>query len=476
MESRKLRKKWSQLSTEVMAGAGSLGAYWDRTHLVLVHVQKALTTPQVLHTARWDLPAEGLEGLTATVAETLEAWGARDAPVSLAVSSGLGFRRQVTLPLAARENLPKVVSYEIDRFLPLAADQLVFDYQIAGQTETHLTLTLMALPREFIEAWLRLCAAADLKPIAVELAPVAAANAFALLTPRPPSSWLLLRSGENDFDLLHIRDNVVRQWHSGRTESGDQLVDLAAGEVRRLSAAGAAPGALCLYGADGARLKTSTLLEQVPLPVMQESQIRVKGLDWEGSPAHQLLPALGAALRGVGRVPIKTNLLPEGDRAAVKLTGLFLTRILLILLLSLAVVWMTSIFVQNKISLIQVENQLAQLHSSVQQTEKKLAQTQALGKQLQDILKRVEQYPSTLVILRELTQIIPEHTYLYSLRVKKGQIELAGKSASAADLISVLEKSDYFTNTEFVSPIVTDDAGNEIFRIKAEIKGLGRGA
>lgn len=476
MLNQKIRGLWGHISTEVMAGAGSVGAFWDRRHLTLAHIQKGFAAPQVLHTAQWPLPEEGPEGLAPQIAETLAAWGLQGPPASLAVSLHLGFMRQVTLPAAARENLSKVISYEIDRFLPLGADKLLYDYQITSQTETEISVSLMALPRECIEGWLRLCGAAGLKPIAVELAPTAAANVFALLAERLPASWLLLRVGEADYDLIHIRNNAVRAWHLGRVGPEKQLLAEVATEAGRLTAAGAEPGALCIYGPGAVRLRTSELMELFTVPVIREPQIAVTGLDLEAAGTGPFLPALGAALRGVGKVPVTTNLLPETDRVVVKLTGLFLTRVLLILLLSLGVVWVGSIFLHNKVSLFRIERQLAQLRPAVQQVEKKLTEAQALGKQLQDIHKRAAQYPSSLVIMKELTQIIPEHTHLYSMRLRKGQIEIGGKSSSAADLIAMLEKSGLFTKTEFVSPIVTDDTGSEIFKIKAEIKGVVRGS
>lgn len=476
MLNQKIRSWWSHAATEVMTGAGSLGAYWDRSQMALVHLQKGLSAAQVVHATQWPLPAEGVEALAPRITETLTDWGVQGAPVSLAVSPQLGFMRQVTLPVAARENLPKVVSYEIDRFLPLGAERLVFDYQIARQTETELTLALMALPREFIDSWLTLCAATGLKPIAVELASTAAANAFALMGERLPSSWVLLRAGEADFELMHVQSNVLRHWHSGRTAPADRFVAEVIAHVKELAGEGAAPEALCVYGEGAALIRTSTFMEHFSFPVLRESNITIKGLELGVDNAAHYLPALGAACRGVGKVPVKANLLPESERAIVKFTGLFLTRILLILLLSLSVLWVGSIFVHKRVSLFRVESQLVELRPAVQEVEKTLTETQALGKQLQDIQKKVGQYPSTLIIVKELTQIIPEHTHLYSLRYKKGQIEIGGKSASAADLISILEKSGYFTKTEFVSPIVTDDTGSEIFKIKADTKSSARGS
>lgn len=472
----KSRSWWSNIATEMIAGSGSLGAYRDRSHLTLVHLQKGLGAARVMHAAQWPLPAEGVAGLAPRIAETIADWGVTGAPVSLAVSPQLGFLRQVTLPVAAQENLAKVVSYEIDRFLPLGADRLVFDYQITEQTDTELTLALMALPRELIDSWLILCADAGLKPMAVELGSTAAANAFALLGERLPAAWVLLRVGEADFDLIHVQNQALRHWHSGRTGPAEGFTAEIVSHITGLAGEGAKPEALCVYGAGAALLKTSALLEHFSFPVIRESQLTIDGLELGKDNAGHYLPALGTACRGLGKAPVKANLLPEADRAVVKLTGLFLTRILCILLLCFAVLWIGSIFVHTKVSLLRVERQLAHLRPAVLEVEKKLTETQALGKQLQDIGKKVGQHPSTLIILKELTQLIPDHTHLYSLRYRKGLIEIGGQSASAADLISIMEKSGYFTKTEFLSPIVTDDTGSEIFKIKAETKSLGRGA
>ncbi len=118
--------------------------------------------------------------------------------------------RQVTLPRAAQENLTKVLSYELDRFLPLGADQLCFDFQVVKETETHLTLTLMAFPTALMESWLNLCEEAGLRPISVELALTAVVNAFAL-TEKPKSAfWLLFQTGDRDFDFIGLKKNSIR--------------------------------------------------------------------------------------------------------------------------------------------------------------------------------------------------------------------------------------------------------------------------
>lgn len=469
MVSQKIRSLWSQISTEAMAGTGSLGTFWDRQHLTLVRIQRVLTSIEVTHVSQFTLAEEGLSALVPEIKELLSIWDLQDPPIGLSVSPHMGFMRQVTLPRAAKENLAKVMSYELDRFLPLSAGEVCFDFQIVKETETDLVITLMAYPNNLMESWLKLCSETGLKPISIELAPTSVANAFAVLKGIKPAHWILLQTGEQDFDVISFENKSVSQWHSQRVPQGKKFLSALRHEFNQLFQSGSNPSAYFIYGPRAPEIKVG-LTEYLSFPVVRDSELMIKGLELESENAPRILPAIGAALRGVGKVPIETNLLPQAERTVVKLTGLFLNRVLLILLLSLALIWAGSIFVFPLLSLMKVESQLAQLRPTVQQVEKKLTEAQTVGKQLQDIQNKAGQYPSTLVILKELTQIIPEHTYLHSLRARKGHIEIGGKSSSAADLISILEKSGYFTKTGFVSPIVTDNTGSEIFKIKAEIR------
>lgn len=473
LETSRLKSWWRALSREALAGAAGVGAYYDRRHLVLAHLEKGFTGCLAQHVVQLEVPDGGLAALAPQVQELVTAWGLTQPPAGLAVSSRLGLVRPAVLPAAAKAHLARVVGYEIDRFLPLSADQLVYDFQVVGETETEVRLLLMAVPRALVEEWLALCAAAGLSPVSVEPAPLAAANAFAVLHRRPPSAWLLLAADAEAYDLLEFAGRRLRSWRAGLG-----VPELPAPEPEGAGTTGPGEGPRALYVAGGAALRPQVAAwqERLPFPVVSDTQVVLKGPAAGRGAESWAFPAMGSALRGLGRVPFPVNLLPESDRAVTKLTGLLLTRFFLILLLSLAVVWLGSIFIQSRITLAKVERQVAQLAPEVREVEKQLSEAQNLVKQYHELKRRVEQYPGALPILRDLTQIIPEHTHLFSFRLSKGQVELSGKSASASDLISILEKSGRFTRTEFISPIVTDETGSEIFKIKADIKGAARGS
>ncbi len=59
----KILSVWNRVVTEVMTGGASLGVYWNRQHLTLVHLRKGFASPEIAHVSHLDLPEEGLEAL-----------------------------------------------------------------------------------------------------------------------------------------------------------------------------------------------------------------------------------------------------------------------------------------------------------------------------------------------------------------------------------------------------------------------------
>jgi general secretion pathway protein L len=206
------------------------------------------------------------------------------------------------------------------------------------------------------------------------------------------------------------------------------------------------------------------------LEVISHQKLSLEGLSPDAA-WDTALPAVGAALRGLGKVPLKANLLPEADRAPVKLGGFSLSKLLLLTLFSLLFIWMGSALIHKRVLLYQVNKELAQITPEVKQVEQLLEDSRDQVKKLQSF-RRMEQTPDKLKILKDLTTLIPNNTWLFNLRLSRQTLEMSGMSKSASDLIPLLEKSGWLTKTEFASPIVTDASKLEHFKIKAEVKSL----
>lgn len=472
---RKLSNWWETISAALLAEAGSLGVYLDGSGLTLVQVQKGFTGIRVTHLERLLRAGEDLGSLEARLREIISPWELANCPVNLAVTRDLAFFREVVLPTAAAENLAQVVGYELDRFLPLPAAQVFYDYQILKEAETGIHLMLMALPREPVEECLELLTRLGLRPVSLEIGPVAVANAFALLGGKPPSSWLLLQEEPRGLELTCIRGRTLVFSRPLRPQPPQKPADALLAEIEHLEAGGHPPQALGLCGQAATTAQITAVARQGNLTVITPDSFSIQGLTPGKDLETGALPAMGAALRGLGKVPVRTNLLPPEERAAAGPSGFSLNRLLLLVFMALVLLWVGSLMIHKRVLLYQVDQQLARVTPEARLVEKQLEESRVLAKQLQN-LRHLEQSPNRLNVLKDLTQLIPDHTWLFNLRISRQNLEMGGMSKSAADLIPLLEKSGWLTKTEFASPIVTDANKLEHFKIKAEIKGLELGS
>ena len=101
--------------------------------------------------------------------------------------------------------------------------------------------------------------------------------------------------------------------------------------------------------------------------------------------------------------------------------------------------------------------------------ERQLEESRALAKQMENF-RKMGSTPDKLRVLKDLTELIPDNTWLFNLRLSRQNLDISGISKSASDLIPRLEKSGWLTKTEFASPIVTDANKQEHFKIKADFK------
>ncbi|HXH45149.1 MAG TPA: PilN domain-containing protein [Bradyrhizobium sp.] len=98
--------------------------------------------------------------------------------------------------------------------------------------------------------------------------------------------------------------------------------------------------------------------------------------------------------------------------------------------------------------------------------------SQASGNTALEVLARRKQtMPSAVMVLEELSAILPDHTHATELRLEGAKIQISGMTADAASLIQVLEQSARLAGAGFFAP-TTRAAGEagERFHIEARIK------
>ncbi len=77
-------------------------------------------------------------------------------------------------------------------------------------------------------------------------------------------------------------------------------------------------------------------------------------------------------------------------------------------------------------------------------------------------------------VLDELTRVLPDHTWVYQLRLDKGEVRISGYSSAASEIIALIEASPAFHEVKFRSPVTRDARlGLERFNLSAEVGEAG---
>ena len=84
--------------------------------------------------------------------------------------------------------------------------------------------------------------------------------------------------------------------------------------------------------------------------------------------------------------------------------------------------------------------------------------------------QRKQTNPLTVVVVEELSQIFPDHTYVTELRIDGDKLQVVGVKRDAPSLIPLLEQSPHFVRATFFAP-TTQAPGDpgERFHIECHI-------
>lgn len=109
---------------------------------------------------------------------------------------------------------------------------------------------------------------------------------------------------------------------------------------------------------------------------------------------------------------------------------------------------------------ISQKKELDMLESAVAKSRKAAIQLQQLENEKAIIIEQSyflenkrRNEMSSIALINEVSQIIPDDTWLTRFVVKAGEVQLQGESSNASSLIQILETSEYFNNVQFRSPV-----------------------
>ena len=381
--------------------------------------------------------------------------------------------RQLELPLEARENLARVVDYQLVNLLP-SEEQAVATDTLAVREESdppRLRVTLFVVLRSTLERALDSCRELGLAPDRVLPAAVALADYLRANAPgaaKAPS--LVVRLDQGRGELAGLVEGQLRLCKEFRYDSSNPQEALESEiELFRGEAGLGEEASMKLFLAgDGDVLGGA----EERLPVRTLSPPRAAGSPHPSArPSAAEWPALAAAFCGFRRKDaLAVNLLPSGERPrkprwerapTVALAGLNALLLLGLLLQGP---------VQQRAFSERMSRERERLEPAVSAV-RKLEAERDLWRERAGLLEgHRNRNAHLLAALADLSLILPLDSMVRLFSLEDGVVRIQGTSGQAAALPRILEDSRYFREVELASGITRDSKGRESYNIQAKLE------
>jgi general secretion pathway protein L len=379
--------------------------------------------------------------------------------------------QEITLPLIAETELDHVLEYEIERYLPFRRQDVYYSYVRMSNKGDKLRLLLFAVPKKTVAPLLAALNSLGVKVQGVETTASAIANLLLFCGGESGVPLAAVGGYNGDLELIgvHHRDarwrpvpELLFSWWLPESK----LASSARKELLQQCIASA--GLVFSWGsgrdAAGIAAEGGPVGEDLVLALNK----RLRGLQVHHA---SVLPALGAALRGLHEASFAGNVLFAEVKSAERAHALsYVNGALAVLLLLGLLGWAALYPIKDELRLRQLRAERERIEPAVAALRR---EEQALTKALADqrfFAALDQRRGEVLRVLDELTKVVPGSAYLSNLRYRAGAVEVQGSAENASGLIPLLERSPLFENVGFNAPSNRGRDNRETFSLRAELE------
>jgi hypothetical protein len=346
--------------------------------------------------------------------------------------------RQLALPGVSSRDLASAVQFQLDGLHPYSEDDVIADWaQLPGGS----TVLVAIARRAVVERYAALFAEAGIKISSFGCSAAAIYSALRIFSAGPASGLLAFE----------------RASHPRGEESG-------AGRVEFYGESPAHPLFSASFDAEDESAEPR-------LAALARAELRLDA-EIEARPLKDLLsaePALpyAAALASAcPRLALDLNLLPADQRQTSSRMQWIPSAALGVLVLLLAVTLAAFPGYEDR-------RYLRSLQAEIAKVEPGAARANALDRQIEIARRRTllldefrRRGKDNMDALGELTRILPPPTWVNQLEIAPTQVIVGGETDQAAPLLRVIDSSPLFKGSEFISPPVRSQNGEQ-FRIRS---------
>lgn len=464
-----------------------VGIDFRPNHLILVSLKRTFEKMTLVDYGIHPVPSESQkEEWESQIINLITAFLSRNQlnreRISISVPREKVIARLISLPVATKDNLRKVLEYETPKYIPFEKEEVYFDYCLLKEETDVLRLLTVFIKRSELDLYLSVLKKIGIQPVSIQIPSTAALNLFflnggakenensVLIDVTDPFLEMNLIQGKDWKESFHFpspadgRESTMMQRFNRSSLKGDSIPK----------------PTFYIYGLDATEKmfpslrETGQVQEVLPPPVS-----RLKWKSGESVP-HRIYSSIGIPLNGLARTPFDLNLLPEAMRKKKREIGkpVFIT--LAFLTLVLLFTWVLGGFARVDKGLKEVNSEVKKRRPEVEAIEKLQKQKETLFKEVLEFGKIESAEISKLVILEEMTRLLPSSVWVWNVKYNTREIEISGFADSASDLIPLLDKSPLFEKVEFSAPVTKEkerregvDRERERFKIKMRLEGKG---
>lgn len=454
----------------------STGLYVTRGRLYMVRMRRSLLRFSL--TQAESIPLEDKRENAAQgghVGEAIKAMlpliGPKNTPIYVCFAPELVIECQVSLPEAARDNIERVLEYELERLIPFRRDETYYDYvPAAAATGGKINVSLFAVPKKLLDPVLEALASGGFELAGAESVATALFNYLLFANRREAGSDVVV--GVRDDSLVIDGIRTSRGWsaaseilytHRMPNSSwsrglGKEMLQGLIDEATRFYSWGGDENILA--GDEGPTVSAKSL-----------SGLGRNRILMPASLAEDYVPAVGACLRGLRESALPVNLLPGSERNVESKALSRLNGFLAVLLFVGLVVWGGSYAIKDEIRLRKLQSEVDQIQPLVQELQVKEEELNRLRNQFVKLAELGANRGEVIRVLDELSRTIPSEAYLSNLRYRQGTVELRGTAVNSSNLIPLLEASSLFEEVGFNAPSTRRGRDNrETFSLTANIE------
>lgn len=330
------------------------------------------------------------------------------ADIFLGIPGNLTISRDIEFPLAVKENLRSVLRYEMEKYVPLPADDVLFDYQILSEDKgkNQLKILMLVAKKSDISPYLDLSGILPKGISGIETSSTALAN------------FMSYKQGTDS----SVSDKKFSDFLRRAKEPADLFpVELS-----------------------GTGIPSSDLVPAFALAL--------KGL-WK-------------------KAPLQINLVPAELRKRPGKAGWYAMIVAIVAVILAGLAWGGSHMIRQRLILKQLNADMKRLASDVADIDRIHRNFEELEERRGYLNTLRQGRVSGLDVLRELTQVIPETAWVRDFTFSEKGMQINGYADSASELIPLLEASPLFKDVGFLSTISKDKKyDKERFKIGFKVIG-----